>query len=219
VIARVLDIGQEVRGENQVDVLVVSEIANQLEHLVTTLRVHPIRRLVEKEEIGVVDERLRELDALLHTGRVRFDVPVARFPEADVVEHFVGTLHRVHGGQARELPAIGDERHRIHAGDMSVAFRHVPEARPDLQRTLGDIQAEHRHAPLVRLDEPEQRLQHRALPGAVRAEQADGAARELGGDALERLVLPVHDRHAVEPHHGRGAGCRLRGLKCGVQGV
>ena len=51
---------------------------------------------------------------------------------------------------------------------------------------LGDVQAEHGHAPVGRLDEPEQRLQHRALAGAVRPEQADRAARELRADALQR---------------------------------
>ena len=65
--------------------------------------IHAVGRLVEKQQIGIVHERLRELDALLHAGRVRLDVAVARFAEADVVEHLVRALHRVGLRQAREL--------------------------------------------------------------------------------------------------------------------
>ena len=181
--------GQQVRREDQVDVLVVAEIANELEHLVAPLRIHAVGGLVEEEQVGIVDERLRELDALLHAGRVGLDVAVARLAEADVVEHLVRALHRVDRRQPGELAAVRDERHRVHARDVGVALRHVADAGADLHRPVRDVEPEHRHAPLGRLDEPEQRLEHRALAGAVRAEQPDGAAVEAGADALERPIL------------------------------
>ena len=156
--------------------LLCAEIADELEHLVAPLRVHAVGRLVEEQQIGIVHERLRELDALLHAGRVGLDVAVARLAEADVVEHLVRALHRVDGRQAGELAAVGDERHGVHAGNVRVALRHVADARADLQRLLGDVQARARvMRPSVGLDEAEQRLEHRALAGAVGAEQADGA--------------------------------------------
>ena len=71
------------------------EVANELEHLVAALRVHAVGRLVEEQQVGIVDERLRQLDALLHAGRVGLDVAIARLAEADVVEHLVRALHRV----------------------------------------------------------------------------------------------------------------------------
>ena len=64
-------------------------------------------------------------------------------------------------------------------GNVRVVLRHVADARADLQRRLGDVQAEHAHASLARRDEAEQRLEHRALAGAVGAEQADGALGEV----------------------------------------
>ena len=127
VVADVFDVGQQMRRENQVDALVVRQVAHQLQHLVAALRVHAVGRLVEEQQIGVVDERLRQLDALLHARRIGLDVAVARFAQAHVVEHFVRALHRVDRGEAGQLAAIGDERHRVHAGNVAVALRHVAE--------------------------------------------------------------------------------------------
>ena len=141
VVAGVLDVGQQMRREDQVDVLVVAEIADELEHLVAALGIHPVRRLVEEQQIGIVHERLRELDALLHARGIGLDVAVARLAEADVVEHLVRPLHRVDGGQPGELPAIRDERDRVHARNVGVAFRHVADARANLHRPLGDVEA------------------------------------------------------------------------------
>ena len=174
VVAGELDVGQEVRREDQADALVVAEVAHELEHLVAPLRVHAVGRLVEEQQIGIVDERLRQLDALLHAGRVGLDVAVARLAEADVVEDLVRALHRVDRRQPGELAAVGDKRHGVHAGDVRVALRHVADARADRQRRLRHVHVEHGHPPLVRLDEAEQRLEHRALAGAVGPEQADG---------------------------------------------
>ena len=80
------------------------DVADQLEHLVAPLRVHAVGRLVEKQQVGVVDQRLRQLDALLHAGGVRLDVAVARLAEADVVEHLVRALHRVGARQPASSP-------------------------------------------------------------------------------------------------------------------
>ena len=71
VVAGVLDVGQQVRRQDQADALVVPEIAHELEHLVAPFRVHAVGRLVEEQEVGIVDERLRELDALLHARSSR----------------------------------------------------------------------------------------------------------------------------------------------------
>ena len=138
--------------------------------------IHAVRRLVEKQQIGIVDERLRELDALLHARRIRPDVAVARLAEADVVEHFVRTLHGVDGGQPGKLTAVAHERYGVHAGNVGVALGHVADAGTNLHRPFGDVEAQHGHASFVRLHEAKQGLQHGALAGAVRAQQADRAA-------------------------------------------
>ena len=163
------------------------------------LRIHAVGRLVEQQQIGIVHERLRELDALLHAGRIGFDVAVARLAEADVVEHLVRALHGVGRRQPGELAAIGDERDGRHAGNLRVVLRHVADARADFERRLGHVEIEHADAAGVRLDEAEQRLEHRALPGAVRAEQADRPGRKRGRHVRQRpLTCRSARRHARE---------------------
>src|SRR4029079_4424979 len=138
------------------------------------------------------------LDALLHAGRIGVDVAIACLAESDVVEHLVRALHRVGGGEPRDLAAVGHERHGVHARDVRVVFRHVADAGADGERRLRHVETEHGHAAAVRLHEAEQRLEHRALARAVRPEQADGPFGECSGDVLEGLVLSVDDGYVIQ---------------------
>ena len=78
----------------------MGQVADELEHFIAALGVHAVGRFVEEQQIGIVHERLCELDALLHAGRVRLDIAVARLAEPDVVEHFVRPLHGIGLGQS-----------------------------------------------------------------------------------------------------------------------
>ena len=180
--------------------LLCAEVADQLEHLVAPLRVHAVGRLVEEQQIGIVDERLRQLDALLHAGRVGLDVAVARLAEADVVEHLVRALHRVDRRQARRA---GRSRRRTTRRSCRECARRSPACsrggRGSRAARSATSRPSTRIRPCVGRDEAEQRLEHRALAGAVRSEQADRAARETRAlTFLQRLVLAVDDGHAVE---------------------
>ena len=66
-----------------------------------------------------------------------------------------------------------------------------------------DVEAEHRHAPLRRLDEAEQRLEHRALAGAVRTQQADGAPENRAETFLSAWLAAVDDRYVFEVYDRR----------------
>ena len=201
-VAGVLDVGEQVRRENQVDAFVVREVAHELEHLVTAFRVHAVGRLVEEEQIGIVHQGLRELDALLHAGRVGLDVAVAGLTQTNVEQDFVSTLHRVDAGQAGQLAAIRDEGDGIHAGNMGVALRHVADAGADLERRLRDVDAEDTHAAALGHDEPEQRLDHRALAGTIGPQQADRSGRKRRRHVAQREVLSVGDAHVLERDDG-----------------
>jgi hypothetical protein len=190
VVAGVLDVGQQVRRQDQADVLVVPEIADELEHLVAAFRVHAVGRLVEEQQIGIVHQRLRQLDALLHARGVGVHVAVARLAEADVIEDLVRALHRVNGGQPGELAAVGDERDRVHAGNVRVVFRHVADARADGERRVRHVQPQHAHRPLVRLHEPEQRLQHRALAAPLGPSRPTAPRAKLAVTFLSAWFLP-----------------------------
>ena len=189
------------------------QVAHELQHLVAPLGIHAVGGFVEEQQIRIVHERLRQLDALLHAGRVGLDIPVARFIQANVVEHLVRALHRIHAPETRELPAVRDERHGVHARNMRVVLRHVADAGANLERRFGDVETEHRHASFSRRHEAKQALEHRALAGAVGSQEADGAFREQCRHAAQRVVLAIHDAHIRQPDHGivwSGGGWRRR---------
>src|SRR5439155_325492 len=68
-------------------------------------RVEAVGRLVQEDHLRVVDQRLRELDALLHTGRVAADGAVALLVQTDVPQGVRGALA---GGRGRQT---GHARH------------------------------------------------------------------------------------------------------------
>ncbi len=207
VVAGVFDVGQQVRRHDEVDALVVGEIAHQLQHLVAPLRVHAVGRLVEEQQVGIVHQRLRQLDPLLHAGRVGLDVAIARLAEADVEEHLVRALHGVHARQAGQLAAVRDERDGVHARECA---RRSPacsrRARGCRAAPPATSRPRTRMRPRSGTMKPEQRLDHRALAGAVRAEQADRARRRTTAvTSCSARLRAVGDGHALE----RDDRCRL----------
>ena len=67
--AELLGVGQDVRAEEHRAAL-VAQPEDQLAHFATADRIETRHRLVEHDELGIVDERLREPDALDHALRV-----------------------------------------------------------------------------------------------------------------------------------------------------
>jgi hypothetical protein len=61
-LAGLLDLGEDVRAED--DGVIAGERLDEAASLVDLLGVEPRRRFVEDQHFGVVDERLREADAL-----------------------------------------------------------------------------------------------------------------------------------------------------------
>ena len=54
-------------------------------------------------------DSLRELGHLFHAERVSAQIAIAGFAQADPEEGFVGALHGLFGGQAREFGHQADE--------------------------------------------------------------------------------------------------------------
>ena len=65
---------------------------DEREHLFTACGIEAVRRLVEQQQLGIVHERLRELDALLHARRVAADQPIPLLVQPDVPQHLGGAL-------------------------------------------------------------------------------------------------------------------------------
>ena len=74
------------------------------EHGVAAGRVEAVGRLVEQQQVGVVHQRLGQLDPLLHAGGVAADRAVALLVEPDVAQRLGGPLA---GGGARQPAASG----------------------------------------------------------------------------------------------------------------
>ena len=70
VVAHALDLAEQVTGDDDRDAELRAGPPDERQHLVATGRVEAVRGLVEEQQARVVDERLGELDPLLHAGRV-----------------------------------------------------------------------------------------------------------------------------------------------------
>ena len=71
------------------------------EHVVAGGRIETVGRLVEEHQPGIVHERLGQLRALLHAGRVATHRAVALLGEADVAEYVGSTFACGHRAAAR----------------------------------------------------------------------------------------------------------------------
>ena len=185
--------------------LLCAEIADQLEHLVAALRVHAVGRLVEEQQVGIVDERLRQLDALLHAGRVGLDVAVARLAEADVVQHLVRALHRVDRAAGR--PARRSRRRTTRRSCRECARRSPACSRcgrgSRAARCATSSPSTRHRARWSGLTKPSSALSIVLLPAPFGPSRPTAPRANRARHVLERLVLPVDDRHAVELHDRR----------------
>jgi hypothetical protein len=79
-----------------------------------------------------VDERLGQLDPLLHAGGVAADLAVALLVEADVAQGLGRPLAGRGGRKSTDARHVGDELRRREVGRQAVVLRHVPDVLADL---------------------------------------------------------------------------------------
>ena len=159
--------------------------------------VEAVRRLVEDEEVGIVDERARELAALARAGREPVDRPVPHLAEPDVVQDLVRALERPVPRHPRELAAQRDGVDGGQLREVAVPLGHVADAAPHGVAARHDVDAEDGRAALGRPQQSEDRLEERALARAVRPEEPGGRALDPERDAVERTDRAVADGQAV----------------------
>ena len=187
-----LDLAEQVAGHHGRDPELRPGPMHQVEHLVASSRIEPVRGLVEEQQLGVVDDRLRQLDPLLHAGRVAADRPIALLVQAHVAEHLGGPLAR---GSGRQPGHTAHVAHELRGGDIgreAVVLRQVAHELPDLRSAGGHVHLHHRRAAARRGEEAEQDLEQRALAGAVGAHKADDPRLHV-----ERQGIQRRDRRAV----------------------
>lgn len=193
VVAGPLQLAEEVGGDQDRDAEVGVDAADQAEHLVPADGVEAVGRLVEEDQLRVVDERLGQLDALLHAGGVAADGAVALLVQPDVAQGVGGPLA---GGGRREpghARHVDDELRGGDVGRQAVVLGHVADAFADGTAVRGDVESEHGGAALGGGGQSEQDFDQRGLAWLrwrprgrslrARCPGRAGRGRSLGGTA------------------------------------
>ena len=108
-----------------------------------------------KTSSGIVDDRLGQLDPLLHPGRKALDQPVSLLVEPDVVEDVRRPLPRRAARQPAHLRHVRDEIGRRGAFGQRIGLRHVADAIRSARPPRRHVAAEHAGAaPVVALVSP-----------------------------------------------------------------
>jgi hypothetical protein len=141
---------KEVGAQDEVLAVLHGEFTKQGEHFVAARGIEPVRGLVQKEQIRVVDQRGGKLEALLHAEGVLVGLPVAFLPEADEVHDLVGALEGRAARHARQAAHVGHHIHAEEAGDETLAFGHVAHLAADRHGLAGGIEAQDARLPLRR---------------------------------------------------------------------
>ena len=138
-------------------------------------RVDAVGGLVEQDQVGVVDQRLGEADALGHAFGIRADSCGRRRRPCRRCRAV--RRRALSAGAAVDLGEGAEEFDHLPAGQVAgeaVVFRKVADAAE--RRLVADGLAEHRAARRGRADDGHHDLDERALARAVGAEQAEDLA-------------------------------------------
>ena len=193
-------------------------------HLAGDGGVEPGQRLVEDQELRIVDQGARERRLLLHAARKAFAAGVAVLPEAEPFEQFFGA--RISRGRGRNAPEAGDEFQIFERGQLVVEHRLVRQPGDDplgRHRRGERVDAEDLDRARVRLDKARHHAQRRGLAGAVGAEQGvelagpDGEVESVHGGPVEALAQAGETKRGGR---GRRAGDRVhRGSRTPAPGA
>ena len=98
-----------------------SDLPNQSAHLDRSLRVQSAGRLVEDQQVGVLQQRGGDAKSLLHAGRVGLEFVLGAVGHVNLLEHRLDPrlAHgRVAGHDAQVVPPgeVGIEGRRLHHG-------------------------------------------------------------------------------------------------------
>ena len=150
------------------------------------------RRLVENQELRIVDERARKRQATLHAARQCANLCARATRESGELEQS-RYAHVERRAVDLEIPAVdaqifGDGEIGIEIVDL----RDHTDAYACLACRLGHGPANHLDRAAVRIDQPEAAAQRRRLAGAVGSQQAEAfAAPNVERQATHDLVFAV----------------------------
>jgi hypothetical protein len=165
----------------------------------------PRRRLVEEDQLGIADERQRQVEPALLTARERAHVGVGLLLQAGDRDDLLDV--------ARARVEVGEVAQRLARRDVAVhpgRLQDDADALAQRPRALLWVVSEHRHDPARARAVALEDLDGRRLPGAVGPEQAeDLAGGDLEVQAPHGLVLAV-GLAQVANEDGRCGSAHLR---------
>ena len=185
-VRHLLDLRQDVAGdENRLTVR--GKRAEEVAQPANSLRVEPVRGLVEHQQLRIAEQRARDAQPLPHPERVAAHAPPRGIRDPDELEQLVGARPRQSrsGAQHAQMAASGPLR-------MVVRRFENRADTPDRIHELAVSLAVDGRAACGRPHETEQDAQRRRLPGAVGPEETgDAAVCDAERETVDRGRLPI----------------------------
>ena len=206
--AQLLELGEDVAADDD-GLAHRPQFAEQLTQLDPCARVEAGRRLVEQEHLRIVDQRVRQAEALLHPARQRLDVGVALVGEVDELEQVAD-----HPAPRRRAEAVAAGEEVEVLPDLHVVVdpervRHEPEDATYLVGVPGDGPAGDLGLTGRRQQERREHPERRGLARAVRPDETEDLAlgdvevdaghRDRPVVALDQAVGADDGGHSIVP--------------------
>ena len=184
-VGHLLGLFDVMRGENDGDARGLQR-PHHFPHALAQLDIDAGGRLVQKQDLWLVRQRLRDHHAALHAAGQRDDLGVFLVPERQVLQHLFdmrGILRL-----AEQATAEADCRPHRFEGVGVQFLGHQADQRARRAIFLVDIVATDGHAALAEIRDPADDADQRGLAGAIRPEQRKYlAAANLQVDVVKRL--------------------------------
>ena len=159
---------------------------------VASLRVEPGRRLVQQQQVRIVDERARDREPALHSARERLHAVICSLVQLDEFEQLIRALAQLAARQA-EVPAVDDDV--LADGELLVErllLRGDTEVGTDLRAVRDRVEPEDAQKPARWRRDAADHPHRRGLPRSVRTQEPECFA------ALDVEVDAVHGDEAAE---------------------
>ncbi len=190
----------------------LAEVRQMLPHPVGCIRIERSRRLIEQQQLGLIDQRLRQRDAGLLPGREFSVGAIEKILEIEVGGELFDALgeilHRIEPAENGEVLPHREPHRHVDIGALEI---HPAEY---LGAPLGHRMTEHLNAPRGRQHQPHDHGDRRGLAGAIAAEQAgDAAARDPERHVIHRTggLVELYEMRDIDRggafRPGRGRLC------------
>ena len=188
------------RAQN--DRVIAGELFDQLPRLDNLFGIEAGGGLVEDEHIGVVNERLREADALPVAFRQLRALSIGHVGDARAFHH---GLHALFALGDRDIFYLRDERQVFDDAHVRIErrrFGKIPGAALRLDRLIEHVEARDDGFAVRGRHIARQNPHRRRLAGAVRAEEAENlAALDSEADVVDRRHFAVAFREVLNLDH------------------